>query len=859
MALTTIAVNILLQDSFGVPRANAPVSATLTVIDVDTLEGIVVPEQVNDVTGPDGTAVLYCWPNSLGRNSSEYLFNLDGNLYGPFFINHLDANGLPITSVNLRDLSTDGTIIEPDVDARLTALETSDSSQQAAVDDHEVRIAANETGQATQNGRLDALDISQATQDGRLDALEAAGPGTGDPAKDAEQDGRLDTLETGQSAQDARLDQLEADPGGDPVKNAEQDGRLDVLETNDTTQDGRLDALDTGQSDQDVRITDEETKSGDFETRIAALETAPGASAEPDFWYLLPLAGQSNCVGYGEAPFEPYYDNISTWDDNRIKQLGRYVPDNWTTREITADSYNAITDASQCLDHVQFMRASHHASIPDNDPHGGTVGAGLYIARMLLKHLPPNAGILLLPQARGGAAFTAGTVGTYDPATGASNNAQRWGINRPLYQDMIDRTIFALSQNPDNRLLAVVWLQGEMDQNNPTGHKPLFVEQLEQYRADLEAAGLGDQLPPESEGGIKWFCGSSTIWQLDTANRMAVYQNYADLEEERDDVHYIKLYEMPDGGLVRTNANTGDGRTSSTRKIHFGSEALRHNVAKLLAEAITAYCVLPETATVNNEVIMSMAYDGADLQVTRIKTGSNQTRTFDIGDTVSDLAVQVEFSTGAIDTPVNNGLWATRNTPPIITDPDLQIPVLSVNTTTVNRFFVDHDNGVDGDPNGAYNITKLALIKPIFSGGQTNYNFMSGLKNVFWYVGGSDVSDVIQTSFQWGGGTSTIYTLPESHDQKWILLIATCDNSTVGQCTERIYINGIQVAEFVYSANRQCDKSFSTVYDGKQLPFIGSIAEYRYYDRALRNVEVRRLAQEIEDTYNYLQFSVATV
>ncbi|EFG2988204.1 sialate O-acetylesterase, partial [Escherichia coli] len=92
----------------------------------------------------------------------------------------------------------------------------------------------------------------------------------------------------------------------------------------------------------------------------------------------------------------------------------------------------------------------------------------------------------LVPCCRGGSAFTVGADGTYSDSTGASEDSARWGVDKPLYKDLISRTKAALAKNPKNRLLAVVWMQGEFDIDaKPTEHSALFLAMVEKFRADL--------------------------------------------------------------------------------------------------------------------------------------------------------------------------------------------------------------------------------------------------------------------------------------------------------------------------------------------------------------------------------------
>ncbi len=85
---------------------------------------------------------------------------------------------------------------------------------------------------------------------------------------------------------------------------------------------------------------------------------------------------------------------------------------------------------------------------------------GLTYCQKLLPYIPNNAGILLVPCCRGGSAFTQGTEGTFSESTGASQDSARWGVGKPLYQDLLFRTKAALQKNPKNVLLAICWMQG---------------------------------------------------------------------------------------------------------------------------------------------------------------------------------------------------------------------------------------------------------------------------------------------------------------------------------------------------------------------------------------------------------------
>ncbi|PZY90058.1 DUF1737 domain-containing protein, partial [Escherichia coli] len=121
-------------------------------------------------------------------------------------------------------------------------------------------------------------------------------------------------------------------------------------------------------------------------------------ATEPDWYYVIVLAGQSNAMAYGE---------------------GLPLP----------DSYD-------CLHDVQDMSTLNHPKADLSKGQYGCVGQGLHIAKKLLPYIPNNAGILLVPCCRGGSAFTTGADGTYSDASGASENSTRWGVDKPLYKDL---------------------------------------------------------------------------------------------------------------------------------------------------------------------------------------------------------------------------------------------------------------------------------------------------------------------------------------------------------------------------------------------------------------------------------------
>ncbi|EHY1914115.1 DUF1737 domain-containing protein [Escherichia coli] len=319
--------------------------------------------------------------------------------------------------------------------------------------------------------------------------------------------------------------------------------------------------------------------------------------AAPEYYYVIALAGQSNSMSYGEGlPLPETYDR----PDPRIKQLARRST---VTPGGAACKYNDIIPADHCLHDVQDMSRLNHPKADLSKGQYGTVGQGLHIAKKLLPFIPANAGILLVPCCRGGSAFTTGADGTYSDAGGASENSTRWGVDKPLYKDLIGRTKAALKKNPKNVLFAVVWMQGEFDfGGTPVNHAAQFGALVDKFRADLaDMAGL---CVGGSAGGVPWICGDTTyFWkQKNESTYQTVYGSYKNKTEKN--IHFVPFMTDENGVNVPTNKPEEDPDipgigyygskwrdssatwTSQDRASHFSTWARRGIISDRLATAI---------------------------------------------------------------------------------------------------------------------------------------------------------------------------------------------------------------------------------------------------------------------------------
>ncbi|EFO1912587.1 DUF1737 domain-containing protein [Escherichia coli O157] len=324
--------------------------------------------------------------------------------------------------------------------------------------------------------------------------------------------------------------------------------------------------------------------------------TVISTTSEPEYYYVVVLAGQSNGMAFGEGlPLPETYDR----PEPRITQLARRST---VTPGGAACAYNDVIPADHCLHDVIDMSGFNHPRADLTKGQYGCVGQGLHIAKKLLPFIPVNAGILLVPCCRGGSAFTSGDDGAFTESTGASASSARWGVGKPLYQDFLFRTKAALSKNPKNRLLAVVWMQGENDlADGSQQHSGLFTTMVQQFRADM--AAYSAQCVGGSAGSVPWICGDTTYYwkNLNADKYEAVYGGYKGREAQN--IFFVPFMtdssgantptnnpsedpDIPASGYYGAASRTSANWTSADRASHFSSWARRGIISDRLASAI---------------------------------------------------------------------------------------------------------------------------------------------------------------------------------------------------------------------------------------------------------------------------------
>lgn len=279
-------------------------------------------------------------------------------------------------------------------------------------------------------------------------------------------------------------------------------------------------------------------------------------------YMILCVAGQSNALGYDESPILAGYEG--QFRTERIRQLGLYGQDNRKPIPLGA-----------CAQNYQDLRPF---SNPQNyAPDLGTKGMHLPLADLLLADIPPEASVLVLPCAYGGTGFTVGQKGRYDPqAMRPEPGIWQWGVDSPYYLAMRDRIGYALAQNPANRFLGVVWLQGEHDNADADGQAEGFARMTEDFFAHFAAAYPGRVYKGGWNRGI-WYNVETVAYWYSQGQCARIWANYRRWNPDT----YVEIPRDTD-----SNAVNGTGLTASVRACHFGNNAFQKVVAPRVAAAL---------------------------------------------------------------------------------------------------------------------------------------------------------------------------------------------------------------------------------------------------------------------------------
>ena len=278
-------------------------------------------------------------------------------------------------------------------------------------------------------------------------------------------------------------------------------------------------------------------------------------------YVILCVAGQSNAVGYDESEIQADY--MARFDTGRIFQLGLYGKDNLQ-----------VIPLGPCAQNFQDMRPFGN---PKN-PGIGTRGIHLPLAHRLLKYIPEDFDILVIPCAYGGTGFTLGEYGTYDAGQlRPEPGIWRWGVDSCYYKAMCDRIGYALELNPQNRFLGLLWCQGEWDSEDAAGHRIGFGAMTEDFFRRMKAAYPGRVYRGDWDRSV-WYNMETVAFWHSYHQCPQIWENYRLWNPKT----YISIPRWADSNEVN-----GTGITAKQRSAHFGNDSFDRIVAPAAAEVIS--------------------------------------------------------------------------------------------------------------------------------------------------------------------------------------------------------------------------------------------------------------------------------
>ena len=279
-------------------------------------------------------------------------------------------------------------------------------------------------------------------------------------------------------------------------------------------------------------------------------------------YLILCVAGQSNAVGYDESPVPADY--LDRFDRTRVRQLGLYGEDNLK-----------VIPLGVCAQSYQDLRPF---SNPANyRPDLGTKGIHLPLCQRLLPVVPEGYQLLVLSCAYGGTGFTVGGPGAYDEAgLRPEPGIWRWGVDSPYYRGMKDRISYVLDQNPDNKMLGVVWIQGEHDSGDAAGQIRGFETMTDDFFAFFGENYPGRVFRGDWDRSL-WYNVETTFHWYRTGECPRIWDHYRTWNPDT----YVEIPRDTD-----TNEVNGTGLTASVRACHFGNDAYISVVAPRTADVM---------------------------------------------------------------------------------------------------------------------------------------------------------------------------------------------------------------------------------------------------------------------------------
>ena len=322
---------------------------------------------------------------------------------------------------------------------------------------------------------------------------------------------------------------------------------------------------------------------------------SPGIDTANRKFMIMAVCGESNAVGFDESPADLTGEEAPV---PHLYQLGMR-----TSKDRDFRNNLKVIPMDYCPQDMYDMRARF----------GGTKKPHFPLGKELLKRIPEGYEVLFIDVTRpsscvtyeGCRAFFNGSyvsaahnygLGFYDSERMMPSNLNAlyyWNPEGAFYKMLINRVKYALSLNPENKFLGVMWIQGE-DDENPTWvrkHHVEFNKLATAFINDLNNAGFGTRCPRGQAGKHLWYNVATTDYWL--RFHLDAYVDWKTWGHGTGQglFGYYKLWNpdtfvRPPSTAEYTNETNGTGRTANVLPSHYGNGAYAKVVCPMLAECM---------------------------------------------------------------------------------------------------------------------------------------------------------------------------------------------------------------------------------------------------------------------------------
>lgn len=314
---------------------------------------------------------------------------------------------------------------------------------------------------------------------------------------------------------------------------------------------------------------------------------SPGIDPTKRKLMVIAIAGQSNATGYDESGVDL---NGMDAPSPHAYQLGMKT-------SMDRDDRNnlKLLPLDFCPQDMYDMRARFR-----------TKKLHLPLAKELLKRIPAGYEVVVIEATRpsscvtyegcnafGDGAFTTSMhnygLGFYDNnkmLPTLLNTIYYWNKDGAYYKMLRDRIKYILDMNPENKLLGIVWCQGENDADPGWGgkHYENFDSMTKSFFQELNDAGYGNRCPRGTAGKHIWYNFTTTRHYLafHADGPQGIGQGIFGGYKLWNPDTFVRPSSVPEN----TNQTNGDGRTYTRLASHYGNGAFSRVVAPMIVECM---------------------------------------------------------------------------------------------------------------------------------------------------------------------------------------------------------------------------------------------------------------------------------